>query len=98
VSWQVTGIRNDAYAKQNRIIAEVEKEENNKGKYLHPEAFGKGKDKSIFKTIKMETQEEVDELAKSSKSSNSEKELKSAIDSDEEKEKSEEEKTHKKEK
>ena len=40
VSWQVTGIRQDAYANKNRIKVEVEKSENDRGKYLHPNAFG----------------------------------------------------------
>ncbi|MEP6647883.1 MAG: hypothetical protein ABJC12_12410, partial [Saprospiraceae bacterium] len=40
VSWQVTGVRQDAWANAHRIIPEVEKEERNKGKYLHPEVFG----------------------------------------------------------
>jgi hypothetical protein len=41
VSWQVTGIRNDAYARQNRVQTEVPKPESEKGKYLHPTAFQK---------------------------------------------------------
>ncbi|NQX98464.1 MAG: hypothetical protein HRT73_11385 [Flavobacteriales bacterium] len=40
VSWQVTGIRNDKYAQKNRVVPEVEKEGEDKGKYLHPEVFG----------------------------------------------------------
>ncbi len=40
VSWQVTGIRNDAWANANRVQPEVSKTENEKGKYLHPELFG----------------------------------------------------------
>lgn len=40
VSWQVTGVRNDAYAKQNRVKVNVDKPESEKGKYLHPTAFG----------------------------------------------------------
>ena len=39
VSWQVTGIRNDAYAQKNRIPNTVEKEAANKGKYLNPEVY-----------------------------------------------------------
>jgi hypothetical protein len=39
VSWQVTGIRNDAFAKQNRIPNTVEKPTEEKGLYLHPAAF-----------------------------------------------------------
>jgi len=41
VSWQVTGIRKDPYAEQNRVIPEVEKSAEEKGKYLHPKAYGK---------------------------------------------------------
>ncbi len=41
VSWQVTGIRHDAVANMRRIPNAVEKEAQNKGKYLNPEAFGK---------------------------------------------------------
>ncbi len=40
VSWQVTGIRNDAWARANRIVPEVEKVGSSKGTYLHPELFG----------------------------------------------------------
>jgi hypothetical protein len=39
VCWQVTGIRQDAYALKNPIIVEEVKEQ--KGIYLHPEAFDK---------------------------------------------------------
>ncbi|MFN8244619.1 MAG: hypothetical protein U0X40_11250 [Ferruginibacter sp.] len=39
VSWQVTGIRNDAFAQKNRIPNTVEKEAANKGKYLNPEVY-----------------------------------------------------------
>ncbi len=40
VSWQVTGIRHDAFAQKNRIPNEVEKSVDEKGKYLHPDCFG----------------------------------------------------------
>ncbi len=40
VSWQVTGIRNDAYARNNPLEVEVEKEKEKRGTYLHPKAFG----------------------------------------------------------
>jgi hypothetical protein len=39
VSWQVTGVRHDAYANQNRIPNTVDKAAEDKGKYLHPKAF-----------------------------------------------------------
>ncbi len=41
VSWQITGIRHDPYAKQNRIQVEVEKEAEYRGRYLHPDAYEK---------------------------------------------------------
>jgi hypothetical protein len=40
VSWQVTGIRHDAYAENNRIQVETDKPAAEQGKYLHPEAHG----------------------------------------------------------
>jgi hypothetical protein len=48
ISWQVTGIRHDAYAEKNRIQVEVEKSETEKGTYLHPEVFGKSADKGVY--------------------------------------------------
>jgi hypothetical protein len=47
VSWQVTGIRKDAWAEQNRVQVEVEKEPSAKGKYLHPAAFNKSAEQAI---------------------------------------------------
>jgi hypothetical protein len=40
VSWQVTGIRHDAFAEQHRIPVEEAKPASEQGKYLHPTAFG----------------------------------------------------------
>ena len=39
ISWQVTGIRNDPYAKLNRIQVEEEKEDHERGTYMHPKAY-----------------------------------------------------------
>jgi len=39
VSWQVTGIRQDAWANAHRIPVEVEKDKADQGHYLHPELF-----------------------------------------------------------
>jgi len=47
VSWQVTGIRQDAYAKANRIPVEENKPVAEQGYYLHPEVFGQPESKSI---------------------------------------------------
>ena len=37
VSWQVTGIRQDAWANANRIPVEVDKPEEDRGRFLYPE-------------------------------------------------------------
>ncbi len=47
VSWLVTGVRHDAYARQNRIKVEETKTGADQGKYLYPAGFGFGKDKQI---------------------------------------------------
>ena len=47
VSWQVTGIRQDAYANKNRIKAEEDKTERERGYYLHPEAFNQPEELGI---------------------------------------------------
>jgi len=47
VSWQVTGIRQDRFANANRIRVEVDKPANERGKYLHPEAYGQPWDAGI---------------------------------------------------
>jgi hypothetical protein len=48
VSWQVTGIRQDAWANAHRIEVEVEKPEGQRGKYLSPEEYGQPKTAGIF--------------------------------------------------
>jgi hypothetical protein len=40
VSWQVTGVRHDAFAKAHPLVVEVDKPAKERGHYLHPEAFG----------------------------------------------------------
>ena len=47
VSWQVTGVRHDAYADANRIQVEVEKPLQEQGHYLHPELFGASRDQQV---------------------------------------------------
>ncbi len=48
ISWQVTGIRKDAYANEHRIKDVVEKTGGEKGKYIHPELFNQPAEKGIF--------------------------------------------------
>jgi hypothetical protein len=47
VSWQVTGIRHDRYAEANRIPVEETKSASERGKYLHPAAFGLSKEMGV---------------------------------------------------
>jgi len=47
VSWQVTGVRHDAFANKNRIKVEVEKEGSERGFYLHPDAFNQSPQRGI---------------------------------------------------
>jgi hypothetical protein len=62
VSWQVTGIRNDNFAKANPIEVEKEKDSIEKGYYLHPEAYGlKEKDGIEYqRQMKMKEESEVE--------------------------------------
>jgi hypothetical protein len=47
VSWQVTGIRQDAWANAHRIQVEVDKAPRDQGHYIHPELFGHEGEPSI---------------------------------------------------
>jgi hypothetical protein len=51
VSWQVTGVRQDAYANAHRIVPEVQKESKNIGRYLHPVELGKSKNLAIGSAV-----------------------------------------------
>jgi hypothetical protein len=47
VSWQVTGVRHDAFATQNRIQAEEAKPADQRSRYLNPGAYGQADNMSI---------------------------------------------------
>jgi len=47
VSWQVTGIRHDAYAEAHRIVVEEEKPADERGTLLHPEAWGRDRSEGL---------------------------------------------------
>jgi hypothetical protein len=47
VSWQVTGIRQDAWANAHRIPVEEEKDAHERGFYIHPELYGAPQEKQI---------------------------------------------------
>ena len=48
VSWQITGIRHDAWANAHRIPLEEDKPANERGFYKHPELYGAPEEKSIL--------------------------------------------------
>lgn len=39
ISWQVTGIRQDPYAKANPVVTEEDKPDGSRGQYLHPDLY-----------------------------------------------------------
>ncbi len=47
VSWQVTGVRQDAWARANTLSVERNKSRSERGRYLHPEALGKSPESGL---------------------------------------------------
>jgi trimeric autotransporter adhesin len=47
VSWQITAVRHDAYAKANPLVVEQQKEARLRGFYIHPELYGAAPEKQI---------------------------------------------------
>jgi trimeric autotransporter adhesin len=47
VSWLVTGVRQDAFAKAHPLVVEQEKEARLRGFYIHPELYGAAEEKQI---------------------------------------------------
>jgi hypothetical protein len=60
VSWQVTGIRQDAFAKAHRIPVEVEKVGEEKGRYLHPAEHGVSAEKALWPVLEREEREKAE--------------------------------------
>ena len=58
VSWHVTGIRDDAYARAHRIKVEEDKTGEERGNYLNPQVFGLPAERSVMKYQREETTEE----------------------------------------
>jgi len=66
VSWQLTGIRKDAYANAHRIEVEVDKKPQEVGLYIDPVAFGKAPEKQLH--YKMNKAAEDDRKAEDERS------------------------------
>ena len=47
VSWQITGVRQDAYAKAHPLVVEQAKDTRERGHYIHPELYGAPEEQSI---------------------------------------------------
>lgn len=52
VSWQVTGIRNDPYARDHRLPVEKNKTGDEVGRYVYPQGYGRGIERSIANIVK----------------------------------------------
>ena len=68
VSWQVTGIRQDVFANAHRIQVEVDKEGDERGRYIHPKEHGVsetlGMDYEEIKTMEEECRRIEEEQGK----------------------------------
>jgi hypothetical protein len=62
VSWQVTGIRKDAWANAHRVTVEPTKTALYQGRYLHPELYGAPEEASIAWARHPETMKRIKEL------------------------------------
>lgn len=51
VSWQVTGVRQDPWAKAHPLVVEERKTAAKRGRYLHPEEYGKSAKTSFLREI-----------------------------------------------
>jgi hypothetical protein len=51
VSWQVTGIRQDPYAKAHPIQVEEDKPAKERGYYLYPDLYGQPEEKGISRLL-----------------------------------------------
>jgi hypothetical protein len=47
VSWQLTGVRQDPWARENPLVVDAEKNAEERGSYLNPELYGKPLDASV---------------------------------------------------
>jgi len=50
VCWQVTGVRRDAWARANPLVVERDKTDAERGRYLHPELYGKTNEAALHRT------------------------------------------------
>jgi hypothetical protein len=81
VSWQVTAVRQDAWAAANRIAAEEDKAPGEKGRYLHPELFGLSEAARIHRGAAREDRaRRVGELLPEQLASRAQQDMRSLVD------------------
>jgi hypothetical protein len=49
VSWQVTGVRNDPWARKNSLPIEQNKPQNERGYYLHPDLYNQPEERNLMR-------------------------------------------------
>jgi len=67
VSWQITAVRQDAFAKAHPLVVEVPKNARERGFYLHPELYGAPAEKGIAWSHHPDTMRRVKAMAKQKK-------------------------------
>jgi hypothetical protein len=67
VSWQVTGVRQDAWAKSNRIVVDEKKTAKQRGKFLHAEAHGAAARRGIHHGLEEEARKYLAPKSKSAR-------------------------------
>jgi len=82
VSWQVTGIRQDAWANAYRIQVEVEKEDQAKGFYLYPELYGAPPEKQIEWALHPQQMKKIQESRQKAKESRARRSPSAAVTRD----------------
>jgi hypothetical protein len=71
VSWQVTGVRHDAYANKHRIPVEEVKSESERGYFLHADAFNQPQERSLQFVRNPEMMQQIKEQQKAARLPNS---------------------------
>jgi hypothetical protein len=70
VSWQITGVRQDAYAKAHPLLVEEDKPAVERGYYIHPELFSQPQSKGISYARRLPVRDEQPESAKAERTRN----------------------------
>jgi hypothetical protein len=50
VCWQVTGVRDDAWARSHELAVEEDKSADDQGRFVHPELYGYGGEQSVYQS------------------------------------------------